>query len=191
MQEETCNHEWLKHLDLLIQHLKKVYKSISEHLVLLLRYKKISYDLLWALFKSDMLVYMTCLATDLLRCVKYNFDEEKRIAQEVDYFEIQNHYFDFDDEIFDEVMKTVQIEMFCKIKQIENLLAHSFNYHSETMIKKHLVKSDHWSQVHLFDEMSLSSVWRKYVYLKQESTFQMICEWQNYDWCRAFLKDQI
>ena len=107
----------------------------------LLRYRKISYDLLWALFKPDMLVYMTYPATNLPRCVKYNFGEEKRTAQEIDYFEIQDCYFDFDGEIFDKATETLQIKMFREMKRIESLSAHPLNYHSKIAIKEHLIES--------------------------------------------------
>ena len=59
---------------------------------------------------------MICSATNLLRCVKYNFSEEKKTAQKVECFEIQSCYFDFNDEIFDEATETLQIEMFYETK---------------------------------------------------------------------------
>ena len=111
--------------------------------MLLFKYKKIFYDMLWILFKSDMLVYMICLTTDLLRCVKYNFNEEKKTAWEINCFEIQNCYFDFDDKIFNEATETLQIEMFYETKQIESLSAYSLHYHFETVIKKHFVENNH------------------------------------------------
>ncbi|KAK2795047.1 hypothetical protein FQN50_009806, partial [Emmonsiellopsis sp. PD_5] len=63
MDEETFTLKLLKHFDLLIQHLQEVYKSTAECLHSLLSHRKITYDLLWALFRLNMLVYTTCHGT--------------------------------------------------------------------------------------------------------------------------------
>jgi hypothetical protein len=63
LDRDSLNSTYTKHLDLLIDHIKKTYASTTATLVSLLQSKEITYDLLWALFKSSSLVYTTCLGT--------------------------------------------------------------------------------------------------------------------------------
>jgi len=50
----------LKHLNLLIG---KAYKTTTERLVPLLKHSEITFDLIWALFKPNDLLYTTCFDT--------------------------------------------------------------------------------------------------------------------------------
>jgi hypothetical protein len=45
---------------------------------MLLEKREIIYDLLWAFFKPNIVVYTTCVGTGKLRYVKYNFGEERK-----------------------------------------------------------------------------------------------------------------
>jgi hypothetical protein len=139
-KQEDCN-EGISHLELLIQHLEEAYQSTSERLVSLLARRKITYDLLWALFKPGSLVYMTCPSTSLPRGVRYSFGEEKKSARDVDCFEIHSHYFDFDGDVFGESTETLQIEIFRGATRIENLPAYPLGYHPDKAIKERLVSS--------------------------------------------------
>ena len=67
----------MKHLDLLIDCVKKVYVSTTQRLLPLLKHGEITYDLLWALFKPNTPVYTTCFGTKKPRCVTYDSGEEK------------------------------------------------------------------------------------------------------------------
>lgn len=138
-RQETCNHELLEHLDLLIHHLEDVYKTIAERLVALLRHRKIAYDLLPFLFKPNDHVYVICPATGLPRCIKYSSGEEKKTALGIPCFEIQGRCFDFDGEVFGEATESVQIEIFRGTRRIENLSAYPLEYHPDAAIKERLV----------------------------------------------------
>jgi hypothetical protein len=54
--------------------------STTKQLEALLKYDKITYDLLWALFKPKMILYITCPGTQKSRCIKYDFGEEKKLS---------------------------------------------------------------------------------------------------------------
>ncbi|EEH33168.2 MYB DNA-binding domain-containing protein [Paracoccidioides lutzii Pb01] len=128
----------LVHLGLMIQYLEETYQSTSEELTSLLKHRKISYGLLWALFKPGALVYMTCPSTGLSRCVRYSFGEEKRISSGT-CFQIHGHYFDFDGEAFGMSTETLSIETFRGAKRLENLPAYPLEYHPDPAIKSRLV----------------------------------------------------
>ncbi|OJD26011.1 hypothetical protein ACJ73_02610 [Blastomyces percursus] len=122
-----------KHVDLLIQHLHDAYKPLTERLHSLLNGRKITYDLLWALFKPNMPVSTTCNGSGKPRCVKYDFGIEKATAQGVEYFEVNGRYLDFDGEVFGEATETMAIKKFYGAKRIENLSAFPLEYHEKNM----------------------------------------------------------
>nr|KMM69764.1 hypothetical protein CPAG_06078 [Coccidioides posadasii RMSCC 3488] len=122
-----------KHMDLLIQHLRQAYKTVTERLHSLLSGRKITYDLLWALFKPNMPVFTTCDGSGEPRCVKYDSGMEKTTVQGVEYFEIHGRYLDFDGEVFGEVSETLRIKKFSGAKRIENLAAHPLEYQEKDM----------------------------------------------------------
>ncbi|EDN08101.1 predicted protein [Histoplasma mississippiense (nom. inval.)] len=139
--EETATPESLKHLDLLILHLQEAYKSTAERLCSLLSRRKITYDLLWALFRPNMPVYTTCRGTGKPRCVAYSFGGEKTTPQGEEYFELQSRYFDFDGKVFGEAVEALAINKFHGVKRIENLPAFPLVYHPEDNIRERLIAS--------------------------------------------------
>jgi hypothetical protein len=71
--------------------------STTKQLEALLKYDKITYDLLWALFKPKMILYITCPGTQKSRCIKYDFGEEKKLSNGIIlYYSMQCRYLDFD-----------------------------------------------------------------------------------------------
>ncbi|CAL3963695.1 unnamed protein product [Diplocarpon coronariae] len=59
----------LQHLSLLVDFIKKTYESTAERLSALLEKCEITYDLLWAFFKPNAVLYTTCVGTGKPRCV--------------------------------------------------------------------------------------------------------------------------
>ncbi|KAH8759552.1 hypothetical protein F5882DRAFT_453760 [Hyaloscypha sp. PMI_1271] len=104
----------LRHLDLLLDFIKNTYGSTTERLTALLEKREITYDLLWAFFKPNTVVYTTCVGTGKPRCVKYDFGEERKQMGGVDYFHIGCHYLDSDGKVFGEVSTALGIEKFQK-----------------------------------------------------------------------------
>lgn len=129
----------LKALDLLIHTINNTYNSTTERLTALLADGKITYDLLWALFKANSHVFTTCRGSRKPRSVKYDFGEEKKTNQGVKYFELQCRYFDFDGKVFGEVADRLAIEKFHGAKQIDTLNAFPLEYHpAREKVKEHL-----------------------------------------------------
>jgi hypothetical protein len=121
----------LKHLELLIESVKNHYKSTSERLDALLADEKITYDLLWALFKPNTHVYTTCPGSGKPRCVKYDFGQEKKTSQGVKYFELESRYLDFDGRVFGEATEELGIEKFRGARRIDSLKAFPLKYHPD------------------------------------------------------------
>ena len=104
----------LQHLDLLLNFIKKAYKSTTKRLTTLLKKHEITYDLLWALFKLNLIVYTTCVSTGKSRCVNYNFGKERKQMNRVEYFHIRCHYLDSNRKVFSKVLTTLRIKKFRK-----------------------------------------------------------------------------
>ena len=107
------------------------YTPITKTLVLLLQSKEITYNLLWALFKSNSLVYTTCHSTGKQRCIKYDFGEEKESLDGEKFFNLECRYLDFDGEKFGEASIQVKIPKFLGTKPINALKAFPLQYHRD------------------------------------------------------------
>jgi hypothetical protein len=82
---------------------------------------EITYNLLWALFKPNTFAYTICPGTQKLRCIKYDFGEERTISDRVVYFYIKGYYIDFNRKVFGEVLINIGILKFCGSKPINSL----------------------------------------------------------------------
>ena len=121
----------LRHLDLLLDFIKNTYGSTTERLTALLEKREITYDLLWAFFKPNTVVYTTCVGTGKPRCVKYDFGEERKQVAGVDYFHIGCHYLDSDGKVFGEVSTALGIEKFRGTRKISSLGVFPLSYHQK------------------------------------------------------------
>ncbi|KAK5093854.1 hypothetical protein LTS08_008813 [Lithohypha guttulata] len=119
----------LKALDLLIRTIKDRAKTSSERLDPLLREGKITYDLLWALFKANSHVITTCLGSGQVRCLQYNTGDEKKTEQGVEYFELQCQYLDFDGKVFGTVTERLPVERFHGARPITALDIYPLYFH--------------------------------------------------------------
>ncbi len=131
-EHATLDDSTLRHLDLLLGFIKKTYEPTTEQLNALLAKGEITYNLLWALFKPNMVVYTTCVGTGKPRCVKFDFGEErKQQISGVDYFHIGCHYLDFDGKVFGEISTALQIEKFRGARRIDTLGIFPLLYHQK------------------------------------------------------------
>jgi hypothetical protein len=130
----------LSHLDLLIKHIKEAYASTTQRLVPLLQNGEITYDLLWALFKPNSVIYTTCPGTRKPRCIKYDFGEEKTV-DETEYFHIDGRYWDFNGEMLGETELEAGITKFRGAKRINTLTLFPLEYHPDKdKVKAELMK---------------------------------------------------
>jgi hypothetical protein len=113
---------------LLVEYIKKVYAPATQELVPLLVSDKITYDLLWALFKPNSIVYGKCLGTDKPRCIKFDFGEVKTLSDGNEYFHIEGRYWDYNGQ-FGEAKTALAIFKFRGAKRISSLEAFPLEYH--------------------------------------------------------------
>jgi len=141
LEEYQCDPSYLKHFNLLVDLVKKTYASTTKRLTALLEGHEITYDLLWALFKPNMVVYTTCYGTGKPRCVKYHFGEERTMDNNVEYFHLECHYVDFDGKASGETSIELAIMKFRGTKRISSLDAFPLEYHpNKNEMKAHLVE---------------------------------------------------
>jgi hypothetical protein len=128
----------MKHLDLLIDCVKRIYAPTTARLLPLLEHGEITYDLLWALFKPNTPVYTTCSGTKKPRCVTYDSAEEKRNRWKMKYFSMDCRYFDFDGIAYGKTSIELVIPKFRGTQRINTLPAFPLKYHRD----KDQIKSD-------------------------------------------------
>lgn len=119
----------LKHLNLLADFIKRKYASTNDRLIPLLENGEIAYDLLWALFKPNTIVYTTCLDTEKSLCFRFDTAEERTATNGTTYFHMNCRYLDSDGAVFGEVSAALGIEKFAGVMQIVNLAAFPLPYH--------------------------------------------------------------
>jgi hypothetical protein len=108
---------------LLVDYLKSAYADTTQSMLSLLPTGYITYDLLWALFKPNALVYTTCSGTHKPRCVRYNFGEEKTTIAGTKYWGLDCSYLDFNGEDLGVFLIELKIGKFHGAKRINALTA--------------------------------------------------------------------
>lgn len=109
--------------------MKTSYRPTTDRLIPLLEEGKITYDLLWALFKPNDHVISICPGSGKPKCLKYDIGEEKKTDQGVEYFELQGQYLDFDGKVFGAVTEKLAIEKFRGARQVNTLKAFPLKFH--------------------------------------------------------------
>lgn len=128
------------HLSKLIQHLEESYAPVIEQLNLLRESQRITWDLIWALFKPGTLLFATCPSTGLPRCLRYDYLEKKTIRGH-ESLEIHGRYLDYDGQSFGESTETLHIGSFQGTKQIHSLSVYPLDYHKDPSIWSRLVRN--------------------------------------------------
>lgn len=72
LEDDTDSNAKLKHLGLLVEYIRAAYISTLSRLVSLLENREITYDLLWALFKPNIVIYTTVLDAEKPACCGYD-----------------------------------------------------------------------------------------------------------------------
>lgn len=117
IHDPTC----LKHLDLLVDFIRTTYKSTAQRLHSLLENGEITYDLLWALFKPNSMVYSKCFGTKKPRCVMYDSGEEKETSNGSKYYKMECRYLDYNGQVFGETSINFLVVNFRGKKRISTL----------------------------------------------------------------------
>jgi hypothetical protein len=129
------------HLELLLDYLKSAYADTTQSMLSLLSTGYITYDLLWALFTPNCLVYTTCSGTHKHRCVRYSFGEEKKTILGGTYWSLDCRYLDFNGEDLGLLPIQLKIAKFRGAKRISALEAFPLQYHVQaTRIRADLLR---------------------------------------------------
>ena len=108
--------------------MEDTFKTTKAHLKTLLEHQEITYELLWALFPPNTLVFTKCSGTGKPQCLKYDFGEEKKLNGML-YFSLHCRYLDFDGKLFGEVPTELPIVQFRGTQKIQNLASYPLRYH--------------------------------------------------------------
>jgi len=120
----------IEHLDLLIRYLQRHFASTIGSLPHLLEHGEITYDLLWALFPPNSIVYTTCIYSEQPKCLAYDHGEDKMIKDQK-YFVLSGRYLDFDGKRFGEVSGGTAIADFHGARNITTLESFPIKYHHD------------------------------------------------------------
>lgn len=130
-------------LDQLLQFLDNYFIFTKKSFVSLVKHFKIIYELLWTLFQLNVLFYITYLSSEQSRCLIFDSDKEKWIFLKEKQFELQCHYFDYNNKSFNKVTTFLYISHFYEVKRITSLNIFSLQYHkSKTEITWNLIEWD-------------------------------------------------
>jgi hypothetical protein len=88
---------------------------------MLLKKHEIIYNLIWAFFKLNTILYIIYIGIGKPRYIKYDFSEERKQIDGVKYFYIGYYYLDFNRKVFGEVLTILRIKKFYRIRRINSL----------------------------------------------------------------------
>ncbi|KID82559.1 AAA family ATPase, partial [Metarhizium majus ARSEF 297] len=130
-----------KHLNVFLNYLETAFKLADNSLFILLSERKITYDLLWALFKPNAEVYTTCKGTNASRCLLLTQMEQNNDRTGSKFMDIQTRYLGSDGKALGEVTSSSSIPIFSGERAIELLTIYPLQYHPEKdTIRKQLVE---------------------------------------------------
>jgi len=127
----------------LVDFTKTTYHSTAQRLLSLLENDEITYNLLWALFTLNSMVYTTCFGIDKPRCVMYDVGEEQETSTRLKYYKMECRNLDYDDQMFEEASINLAIVKFRGKRRISTLNAFPLRYHSDEQgMKAQFVQCD-------------------------------------------------
>lgn len=131
-----------KHLKVLIKYIEHDYKSTKESLYPLLNSGLITFDLLWALWKPNTLVYTTTYGTtNQPRIFKAETAHLSASIIKGSYYFIEGKYFEFDGKRFGYGGIAEEIDEFHGARKITSLPCYPLQYHKdEEKVRKALLE---------------------------------------------------
>ncbi|KAI9891861.1 MAG: hypothetical protein M1814_002246 [Vezdaea aestivalis] len=118
----------IEHLNHLTGYLDKHFTSQARKFQSLLEHREITFNLLWALFKPNTLVYTKCAGSDEPRCLKFDFGQEKKTPEGVKYFKLDCRFLGHDGKCFGEIKTSLYIVEFQGTMLIKNLSSCPLSY---------------------------------------------------------------
>ena len=121
----------LRHMDLLLRYVEGAYATVTSIRRPLLDHVEITFDLLWSLFRPNVIVYTECRGTGRPKCFKYDFGEYRTEMGETKFC-VEGRNLDYDGKQFGDVSITVEIPKFHGIKRIDSLSTFPLDYHPQS-----------------------------------------------------------
>ena len=129
-----------KHVEVLIEYLSTAFAPTARLLYPLLAHEEITFDLLWALFLPNSLIYTTCPGTRKPRCVKLDWSDYKRISGRT-WYQLECHFVDYDGKQFRNSTVTLEIDTFYGTQPIDSLSSFPLAYLAdEAEVREQLVE---------------------------------------------------
>ena len=130
-----------KQLLLLVNYIKRSYALVRNRIrSLVAKSQEITFDLLWALFKPNDIVYGKCFGTEKPRCIIFDSGEVRKLEDGTEYFHIGGRYLDFNGKEFGEATTVLGIVKFDGAKRIDGLEAFPFQHHPRAdVVRRELV----------------------------------------------------
>lgn len=131
----------LKYLNLLIEYISTAYASTASRLASYVKTHEITYNLLWALFKPNTIVFTTILEAQKPACYNFESGKENITSHGVSYFHVGLRFLDFNGQLFGEISMALGISKFNGAKRIDQLEAFPLEFHrSQERMGEHLVR---------------------------------------------------
>ncbi|KAL9130721.1 MAG: hypothetical protein Q9217_001158 [Psora testacea] len=131
----------LEHLGLLVEYIRTAYALTTSRLTSLLKNYEIIYDLLWALFKPNIDIYIIILDAEKPAYYRYNSGKERTTSSGVPYFYVECYCLDFNGQVFGEILVALRIQEFQGAKRIDKLEGYPLEFHYNLReMKEYFVK---------------------------------------------------
>lgn len=121
----------MDHLTVLIDYVNSDYESVAKRLYPLLEHEEITFDLLWALFLPNTIIYTVCAGSNEPRCLKLDWGEQKESMQRGRFYQLDCHYVDYDGKSLGEANAVLEIDEFRGARRIADIGAFPLAYHED------------------------------------------------------------
>lgn len=129
-----------RHLELLVRFLQTHFASAIKTLPKLLEHSEITFDLLWALFRPNSIVYSVDENSEQPECTIVDFGEDRESLRGK-FFALTVRNINWDGKVFGEVSDMIVINEFPGAQPITSLDAFPLAYHQDTStVKSTLIK---------------------------------------------------
>ncbi|EEP81400.1 conserved hypothetical protein [Uncinocarpus reesii 1704] len=121
------------HLKVLVKYLDKDYAETKKTLYPLLENNTITFDLLWALFKPNTIVYTpTYGAADEPRAFKLEYATKESSFMKGQWYSIEGRYLEYDGKSFGMGTMTSEVDFFKGPRKITSLACYPIQYHRDS-----------------------------------------------------------
>ncbi|MCJ1462495.1 hypothetical protein MMC07_001097 [Pseudocyphellaria aurata] len=125
------------HIKVLIKYLDKDYAEIKKTLYPSLESNTITFDLLWALFKSNEIAYCpTYSNADEPRAFKIEYATKESSFMKGTWYNIEGRYLEYDGKTFGMGTMEVEVEQFKGPRKISSLACYPLKYHKDADVLK-------------------------------------------------------